>query len=140
MAILAICRKLTERVALSVSIFILAITPTILLWPYYRHADPWRRLALLLMFLMASVAWTIMVAAIGRRLKWPPLDCRNFAGMPFFSACVVLSFLTGDSSFLAISGVSVSAGLLCRKLVHPEIPWNGMTDLQASGRLTSLNL
>lgn len=66
--------------------------------------------------------WAVFCASIGWRLGWSPRTCYVFPTASFMIACLVLS--AANWHFFYITGLGAVSGLLCRKLVHPELGWN----------------
>jgi hypothetical protein len=76
--------------------------------------------------LVGNILLGMAAAAAGRRWHWSPRQCR-YASIPLTLVGVsgaLHGFGTPSGQwFLALSCCSWVSGIVCRKLVHPELGW-----------------
>jgi len=76
--------------------------------------------------LVGIVLWGMAAAEVGRRRRWSPQQCR-YTAIPLILLGVILGLQRMGTPlgqwFLALGCCGWVGGIVCRKLVHPELGW-----------------
>jgi len=127
MAFLTFCRKLTQSLTISIGLFVATGALTIflmpVLWPSVRP-DVSHRLARIPLLLVGSGVLSILCSAIARKAAWSARTCWTLPGISIFAACTLLAIFVPSASsfrFLAFSALGWPIGMLCAKLVYPDL-------------------
>jgi hypothetical protein len=129
MAFLAFCRRLTQSLTISIGLFVATAALIIFLWPVLWPAarpDLWHRLARVPLLLVASGALSILSAAIARKAEWSVRSCVGIPVIGTFATSVLLAIFVPSASsfrFLAFGALGWPVGMLCGKLVYPDLYW-----------------
>ena len=146
MAFLAFCRKLTQSltiaIGLSVATGALAVYLLPVLWPAVRP-DLWHRVARVPLLLVGSGVLSILCAAIARKAKWSARSCVGIPVIAISAACILLAIFVPSANsfqFLSFGALGWPVGLLCGKLVYPDLNYRKRPTDKSPQYVVSLKL
>lgn len=146
MAFLAFCRKLTQSLTMSIALFAAVGALTVFLFPVLFPAarpDLLHRLARVPLLLVASGVCSILWAAIARKAEWSAAGCVRLPMITIFAASILLAIFVPSArsfQFLAFSSLGGPMGMLCGKLVYPDLYFRRRSTDKSPEYVTSLKL
>jgi hypothetical protein len=142
---MAFLRKVTQSLTIAVGLFVAVAALTVFLWPMLwpeTRPDLLHRLARLPLLIVAGGAWGILCAAIARKAGWSARSCVVLPMITILATSILLAVVVrsaGSFQLLTFSALGWPIGMLCGKLVYPELSWKRYA-VESSEQPTTLKL